>query len=147
MRSSRRAGTGASAAPEQRASPARQPTLAAASDTRRTRPPRYLRVAILGSERPAYPGVGHEPTRPARRHAQAIARAAGELRKLVPSPGSYVSESDYFEAEWQNAFWGANYARLLAVKDKYDAEGLFFVHHGVGSERWSEDGFTRSRPS
>jgi hypothetical protein len=26
---------------------------------------------------------------------------------------------------------------------KYDADGLFFVHHGVGSEDWSADGFTR----
>ena len=24
-----------------------------------------------------------------------------------------------------------------------DPEGLFVVHHGVGSERWSPDGFTR----
>jgi len=33
--------------------------------------------------------------------------------------------------------------RLLAVKDRYDPDGLFLVHHGVGSERWSPDGFTR----
>ena len=26
---------------------------------------------------------------------------------------------------------------------RYDPDGLFFVHHGVGSEGWSEDGFTR----
>jgi hypothetical protein len=32
---------------------------------------------------------------------------------------------------------------LQAVKTKYDPNGLFFVHHGVGSEDWSEDGFTR----
>jgi hypothetical protein len=32
---------------------------------------------------------------------------------------------------------------LRAVKDQYDPEGLFFVHHGVGRERWSADGFTR----
>jgi hypothetical protein len=30
---------------------------------------------------------------------------------------------------------------LRAVKDRYDPEGLFFVHHGVGSEDWSPDGF------
>jgi hypothetical protein len=32
---------------------------------------------------------------------------------------------------------------LLAVKAKYDPTGLFFVHHGVGSEDWSADGFVR----
>jgi hypothetical protein len=34
---------------------------------------------------------------------------------------------------------------LAKVKAKYDPHGLFFVHHGVGSERWSEDGFTPLR--
>jgi hypothetical protein len=29
------------------------------------------------------------------------------------------------------------------VKTKYDPSGLFFVHHGVGSEAWSADGFTK----
>jgi hypothetical protein len=29
------------------------------------------------------------------------------------------------------------------VKKKYDPNGLFFVHHGVGSEEWSADGFIR----
>jgi hypothetical protein len=25
-----------------------------------------------------------------------------------------------------------------------DPDGLFFVHHGVGSEAWSDDGFKRA---
>jgi hypothetical protein len=29
------------------------------------------------------------------------------------------------------------------VKRRYDPGGLFFVHHGVGSEEWSADGFIR----
>ena len=65
------------------------------------------------------------------------------LLKVAPGAGSYVSESDYFQPDWQTAFWGTNYARLAAIKGKYDPEGLFFVHHGVGSEAWSADGFTR----
>jgi FAD/FMN-containing dehydrogenase len=103
-------------------------------------------LAICGAgEGPAYPGVvGHEPDLPlARRHAEDIGRALNELRNLVPRAGSYVSESNYFEHDWQESFWGANYERLLAIKNKYDPDGLFFVHHGVGSEKWSADGFTR----
>jgi hypothetical protein len=103
-------------------------------------------LLIAGAEGPpAYPGIpGHEPdTDAGRRNARAIGRAMDEVRKLVPNPGSYVAESNFFNADWQRAFWGSNYNRLLAVKDQYDSEGLFFVHHGVGSERWSADGFTK----
>jgi hypothetical protein len=28
-------------------------------------------------------------------------------------------------------------------RKKYDPDGLYFLHHGVGSEDWSADGFTR----
>jgi FAD/FMN-containing dehydrogenase len=66
-----------------------------------------------------------------------------ELRKLVPNGGSYVSESNFFERTWQQSYWGSNYPKLRAVKAKYDPDGLFFVHNGVGSEEWSSDGFTR----
>jgi hypothetical protein len=66
-----------------------------------------------------------------------------ELLKVIDVPGSYVSESDFFERQWRQSFWGTNYLRLAAVKKKYDPDGLFFVHHGVGSEAWSADGFSR----
>jgi FAD/FMN-containing dehydrogenase len=92
---------------------------------------------------PAYPEIDGADLAGAHRSADATARATAELRKLVPNPGSYVSESDYFEKDWQRAFWGDNYPRLRAVKAKYDPNGLFFVHHGVGSEEWSADGFTK----
>jgi len=62
---------------------------------------------------------------------------------VAPDAGSYLSESDYFESNWRRSFWGPNYPRLRAVKQTYDPDGLFFVHHGVGSEEWSPDGFER----
>jgi FAD/FMN-containing dehydrogenase len=105
-------------------------------------------LVISGAEGPpAYPGVaGHEPdAAAARRHAEAIDNAMAELRKLTPEVGSYVWETNFFQENWQEAFWGANYARLRAIKDKYDPDGLFFLHHGVGSEDWSADGFARLR--
>jgi hypothetical protein len=62
---------------------------------------------------------------------------------FLSDAGSYVSESDFFERDWRRAYWGANYARLLSIKETYDPDGLFMVHHGVGSKGWSAGGFTR----
>jgi FAD/FMN-containing dehydrogenase len=105
----------------------------------------FALAIIAGEGPPAYPGVpGHEPdVQQGRKAAAAIHRAMSALRAVVPRPGSYLAESNFFERNWQESFWGANYPRLLAVKKKYDPAGLFFVHHGVGSEEWSADGFSR----
>lgn len=105
----------------------------------------FALAIIAGGGLPAYPGIaGHEPDlAAARRRATEIAKSMDELLSVVPDPGSYVSESNYFERNWQRSFWGTNYARLQTLKAKYDPAGLFFVHHGVGSEEWSADGFTR----
>ena len=105
-------------------------------------------LAIAGAyEQPAYPGVaGHQPdVEAAKRDAAAVTAAMDPIRKLLPAPASYVWETDYFEPNWREAFWGPNYARLRAIKMKYDPDGLFFLHHGVGSEDWSADGFTRNK--
>jgi FAD/FMN-containing dehydrogenase len=124
--------------------------LAAAEDTA-TNPAvldAFALAIIAGSSQPAFPGVpGHEPNvAAARRSAAAINQAMDELLKVVRQPGSYVSESDYFEHDWRQSFWGSNYPRLAAAKKKYDPHGLFFTHHGVGSDEWSADGFARLAP-
>lgn len=103
-------------------------------------------LAITGSETdphfPGMPGPGPDLAE-ARSSRKRIDACMDTLLSVAPGTGSYVSESNYFEPDWQRSFWGTNYPRLLAVKQKYDPEGLFFVHHGVGSEGWSEDGFTK----
>jgi FAD/FMN-containing dehydrogenase len=108
----------------------------------------FTLVIIAEGERPpAYPGYPRPAIdlAAARRNARDIDLAAAELRKIAPDSGSYVSESNYFNRHWQQEYWGQNYPRLRDIKSKYDADGLFFVHHGVGSEEWSADGFTRLR--
>jgi FAD/FMN-containing dehydrogenase len=100
-----------------------------------------------GANYPGMPGAANQAADKQRGHerAAAIGRAMTELKTVAPNAGSYVSESDYFLKNWQTAFWGGNYERLARVKKQYDPDGLFFVHHGVGSEDWSADGFTRLR--
>jgi FAD/FMN-containing dehydrogenase len=112
----------------------------------------FVLVIIADGGFPAYPGLARPGSdslnstgilAAARNNKHKIDLAAAELRKIAPNAGSYVSESNYFNASWQKAYWGTNYPTLRAIKKKYDPEGLFFVHHGVGSEEWSADGFTR----
>jgi hypothetical protein len=105
----------------------------------------FALALIAGADPHTNPGVpGHEPDLTAgRKVAASVTAAANELRGIAPHSGAYVSEGNFFDKTWQNSFWGSNYSRLAAVKKKYDPAGLFFVHHGVGSEEWSDDGFTR----
>jgi hypothetical protein len=104
-----------------------------------------LVIIADGEQPPAYPGLTRRAMDldAARRSAREVDAAAAELRRIAPNAGSYVSESNFFDRTWQNDYWGTNYPRLRAVKQKFDPDGLFIVHHGVGSEDWSADGFTR----
>ena len=105
----------------------------------------FALAIIADGEAPAYPGMPNAGvhTEAARRDAQSIDAATAELARVAPQGGSYLSESNYFNRNWQQAYFGGHYAKLAAVKAKYDPDGLFFVHHGVGCEGWSADGFTK----
>ena len=62
------------------------------------------------------------------------------LKSLAPNTGAYVSEADPTEEEWQQDFWGENYPRLLAVKEKWDPQGVFWCVPCVGHELWRVSG-------
>jgi FAD/FMN-containing dehydrogenase len=103
----------------------------------------FALVIIATGSFPNYPGYPALDLAVAHQNARRIDAATAALRPLAPAGGSYVSESNYFNKDWRRAFWGPHYPRLAAIKAKYDPEGLFIFHHGVGSERWSADGFTQ----
>jgi FAD/FMN-containing dehydrogenase len=87
-----------------------------------------------------YPSVN---AKAAQKQSDAIDAAMRRLRQLAPAAGSYVAESNFFNASWREEYWGEHYARLRRIKARYDPQSLFITHHGVGSEDWSEDGFIR----
>lgn len=105
----------------------------------------FALAIVADGQGPAYPGIpGHEPSVGAGRNArERVAQCMRRLRSIVPDQGSYASESNYFEKGWQHSYWGNNYPHLVEIKSKYDPDGLFVVHNGVGSESWSTDGFTK----
>jgi len=105
----------------------------------------FALAIVADGQEPAYPGIpGHEPSvETGRKAAERIDKCVNELRAVTGQTGAYVSESNYFEKGWQQAYWGDNYARLVEIKKKYDPDGLFIVHNGVGSEEWSRDGFEK----
>jgi FAD/FMN-containing dehydrogenase len=96
----------------------------------------FALAIAAATDPPAYPGIaGHEPDlAQGRQQAEAVAAAMVPLKALREQPASYVWETDYFQQDWQTAFWGDHYARLLQVKNRYDPDGLFFIHHGVGTQ-------------
>lgn len=59
------------------------------------------------------------------------------LEELTPGGGAYLNEGDFRQRDWQNVFYGDNYARLKSIKERYDPDGLFYGLTGVGSEQWT----------
>ena len=60
------------------------------------------------------------------------------LEAITP-PAAYMNEGNFRQPDWQEVFYGENYARLLEIKDKYDPEHLFYALTAVGSEYWVEE--------
>jgi Berberine and berberine like len=85
-------------------------------------------LVIIGALTNATP----DPTKGAEQRA-AVAAAMAPIKQLTPA-ASYVNETDYFEPDWQQSLWGANYARLLSIKHAVDPTNLFVCHHCVGSD-------------
>jgi FAD/FMN-containing dehydrogenase len=103
----------------------------------------FALVIIASYGAPAFAGFAAPDRAAADARRARVQAAMAALRAVAPDTGAYVNECDYFQPDWQKAFWGPNYPRLADIKRRYDPDGLFFVHNGVGSEAWSADGFTR----
>ncbi|HEX5258280.1 MAG TPA: FAD-binding oxidoreductase [Sphingomicrobium sp.] len=102
-------------------------------------------LAIIADGGPAaYPEWSEPDTREAEASSARVRAADRAIRAAAPNAGSYMSECDYFLPDWKRASWGPHWPRLEAIKRRYDPDGLFVVHHGVGSDRWSSDGFRRA---
>ncbi|KAK4187028.1 hypothetical protein QBC35DRAFT_251403 [Podospora australis] len=62
----------------------------------------------------------------------------GALRAASPNGASYINEADPFQPNWQDAFFGTNYPRLLQIRKKYDPNGVFYSVSTPGTEQWEQ---------
>ncbi|KAL7916572.1 FAD-binding domain-containing protein [Trichoderma velutinum] len=58
------------------------------------------------------------------------------LRDLTPNSGAYINEAFLFEKNFEQTFWGSNYARLLRIKREIDPTDVFWCAPCVGNEKW-----------
>jgi len=94
----------------------------------------FALVICAADAPPAWPGIpGHEPNlAEAKTEASHVQQAMAPLRRLVPAAGTYMSEANYHDTDWQAAYWGEHHARLAAIKRRYDPDHVFRGHHVVG---------------
>jgi hypothetical protein len=71
-------------------------------------------------------------------HTNTQVRLGAALRSLNPNGGTYPNEADPNTPNWQRAFWGSHYPKLLDIKYKVDPGGVFYCRSCVGSEYWED---------
>jgi len=69
---------------------------------------------------------------------QRLAQLTERAEALTPGSGAYVNEANPWTEDWKEAWWGGNYERLLAVKKRYDPDGLLKCWRCVGFEEEDE---------
>lgn len=60
-----------------------------------------------------------------------------QIEAVTPGSGVYMNEGDFRTVDWQQKWYGKNYAQLLAVKRKWDPESVFYGLKTVGSDAWT----------
>ncbi|KAJ3741913.1 hypothetical protein DFH05DRAFT_1503172 [Lentinula detonsa] len=73
---------------------------------------------------------------------EGLSKSMDYLRNVTPDSGTYFSESDLYEPEFENSFWGANYERLAEIKLKYDPLHILDCWHCVGWKGRSDEAYS-----
>lgn len=59
-----------------------------------------------------------------------------QLEAVTPNSGAYMNEADFRQPNFQEAFFGGNYDKLLEIKNKWDPDHFFYAIDSVGSTYW-----------
>ncbi|KAJ0267575.1 hypothetical protein Brms1b_013703 [Colletotrichum noveboracense] len=111
--------------------------------------PAWRRAYIHAMATAQFPAMNATAKREA---IELVDEAAEGLRELAPDMGSYINEvsdpseledelliriqGSVYEKDWQQAYWGSNYERLLSIKKTVDPDDVFWCEPCVGNEGW-----------
>ncbi|KAL2832787.1 hypothetical protein BJY01DRAFT_260036 [Aspergillus pseudoustus] len=70
--------------------------------------------------------------------ADLTTRKLKAMKDLAPGTGTYLNEADPYDPDWRQDWFGEWYEQLVAIKKKYDPEGVFWCWRCVGNEGWEE---------
>ncbi|KAI0972014.1 FAD-binding domain-containing protein [Xylaria arbuscula] len=60
------------------------------------------------------------------------------FRPITVGGGAYVNEATFDDPHWKEDYFGANYDRLLQIKNKYDPKFTLWQHTSVGADAYWE---------
>ncbi|KAF2670170.1 FAD-binding domain-containing protein [Microthyrium microscopicum] len=97
-------------------------------------------IMIMAAPRPGVGDIEETSVNPSWRKAVVHYVGMGlpsTVRTVAPEMGAYGNEATNIEPNWQEAFWGSNYKKLVDIKTKYDPDHLFWVSPGVKADYMS----------
>jgi hypothetical protein len=68
-----------------------------------------------------------------------VGHNVSSIRAISPGMASSLDEGYWNATNWKDTFFGANYNRLHATKQKYDPTHIFYATPGIGADAWSVD--------
>lgn len=60
-----------------------------------------------------------------------LKQVSEKATKLAPDAGTYANEAQPWTQNWEQAFWGSNYDKLLSLKRKWDPQRLLACYHCI----------------
>lgn len=93
-------------------------------------------IAFMIASAPVPPSASPSQLQASHKEINAYLAPWRDVAPASEGGGSYLNEAHVMEPNWQQEFYGEQYAELLRLKKIWDPYSVFYATTGVGSEEW-----------